>query len=290
MNENPFNLGDKKERIDIYIALTVLAFFGLLFWWLFFNNAPVEVPELAKAEIPAVVVDADGDGINDKDDKCPLIAGIAANNGCPADTDGDGIFDSKDNCPKYAGSLENKGCPEDSDGDGVHNGIDKCPNLPGILGNDGCPSDSDGDGVYDDADRCPNRPGLVANNGCPEVEIDETEQKILATAVKAVEFETGSAILKASSRASLDKIVAMMKKYPAYKLAINGHTDSQGDSDKNLALSKARAVSAKQYLISKEIRSNRIVAKGFGSRVPVDTNDTAVGRQNNRRVEFDLSY
>jgi len=118
MNENPLNLGDKKERIDIYIALTVLVFFGLLFWWLFFNNMPVETPEIPKAEIPAVVVDADGDGINDKDDQCPLIAGIPANNGCPADSDGDGIYDSKDNCPNYAGTLENKGCPLDTDGDG----------------------------------------------------------------------------------------------------------------------------------------------------------------------------
>jgi len=162
--------------------------------------------------------------------------------------------------------------------------------MVGVAENDGCPADTDGDGVYDEADRCPNRPGLAANHGCPEVKIDAVEQKILDTAVKAVEFETGSAVLKPSSRASLDKIAGMMKKYPAYKLAINGHTDSQGDASKNLALSKSRANAAKKYLVSKEIRSGRITAKGFGSKVPVDTNETAVGRQNNRRIEFDLNY
>lgn len=290
MNQDPFNLGDKKERNDFLIALAVIAFFGLLFWWLFFNTKPLEVPKLDKVKIPTVVVDADGDGVNDDKDQCPLIAGIIENNGCPADTDGDGVYDKDDHCPKYAGTLENNGCPADSDGDGIHNGIDKCPKLVGVADNDGCPSDSDGDGVYDTNDNCPNRPGLASNNGCPKIKIDDVEKEILATAVKAVEFETGSAILKPSSIATLNKIVAMMKKYPAYKISIKGHTDNQGDLDKNLVLSKARAKSAKDYLISQEIRSARINAKGFGSRVPVDTNETAEGRQNNRRIEFDLSY
>lgn len=290
MNQPPFNLGDKKERNDFLIALAVIVFFGLLFWWLFFNNKPIDLPKIVEENVPEVIVDADGDGILDKNDQCPLIAGVSANKGCPLDTDGDGIYDNKDNCPKYAGTLENKGCPADSDGDGVHNGLDKCPSIAGVSENDGCPADSDGDGIYDADDRCPNRPGLAANNGCPKIKIDETEKKILQTAVKAVEFETGSAILKKSSMVSLNKIVDMMKKYPAYKLQINGHTDNQGDQAKNLVLSKERANSAKLYLISKDISGNRINAKGFGSRVPVDTNETPEGRQNNRRIEFDLNY
>jgi len=290
MNENPLNLGDKKDRIDFYIALAVLAFFGLLFWWLFFNNGSVEAPQVAKAEIPAVVIDADGDGINDENDKCPLIAGIVANDGCPADSDGDGVYDKKDNCPNHAGTLENKGCPADSDGDGIHNGIDKCPDLAGVRINDGCPADSDGDGVYDEEDRCPNRPGLAADKGCPKIKLDATEELILSTAVQSVKFETGSSVLKPSSIASLNKLVEMMKKYPAYKLKISGHTDNQGDPQKNLALSRDRAQAAKDYLVSKNIKSSRIIAKGFGSRVPVDTNDTDAGRRNNRRIEFDPTY
>lgn len=292
MNQNPLNFKSKKDRNDFFIALAVLLFFGLLFWWLFTGNKPVDLPEVAKAKVTEVVesVDSDSDGIVDKEDRCPNIAGVAANNGCPMDTDADGVYDKDDKCPNYAGTLETNGCPPDSDGDGIHNGIDKCVNLAGVSENDGCPADSDGDGVYDVNDKCPNRPGLAANDGCPKLKLEDTERESLAAAVKAVEFETGSATLKASSSASLDKIVELMSKYSAYKLSIKGHTDNQGDAKKNLTLSDNRAEAAKAYLISKGIKANRITAKGYGSRVPIDSNETSEGRQNNRRVEFDLSY
>lgn len=292
MNNNPLNFSSKKERNDFFIALAVLTFFGLLFWWLFTGNKPIEMPEVAQAKVTEVVEDKDrdNDGIIDSNDNCPDLKGVAQNNGCPLDSDSDGVYDTDDLCPKYAGSIETNGCPPDSDGDGIHNGIDKCPNLAGVSANDGCPADSDGDGVYDANDKCPNRPGLAANDGCPKLKLDDAEKATLATAVKAVEFETGSAKLKPSSMATLDKIVAMMSKYPAYKLSIKGHTDSQGDFDKNIQLSSQRAKAAKEYLISKNIRGGRISAKGYGSRIPVDTNETPQGRQNNRRVEFDLSY
>ncbi|MFT5714760.1 MAG: OOP family OmpA-OmpF porin, partial [Flavobacterium sp.] len=57
--------------------------------------------------------DADGDGITDKDDKCPTVAGPKDNAGCPwPDTDGDSVLDKDDDCPKVAGPASNKGCPE----------------------------------------------------------------------------------------------------------------------------------------------------------------------------------
>ena len=290
MNQNPLNFSSKKERNDFLIALAVLLFFGMLFWWLFTGEKPVDLPEVAKAKVTEVVEDVDGDGIADKNDKCPNLAGVAQNDGCPMDTDGDGIYDTDDKCPNYAGSLERNGCPTDTDGDGVHDGIDRCVNLAGIAGNSGCPADTDGDGVYDTDDKCPNRPGLPANDGCPKIKLDDTEKEMLNAAVKSVEFETGSATLKASSSASLDNVVALMTKYSAYKLSIKGHTDNQGDFDKNMALSDQRAKAAKEYLISKGISSRRITAKGFGDRVPIESNETPEGRQVNRRVEFDLSY
>jgi hypothetical protein len=61
--------------------------------------------------------DTDGDGIYDKDDACPEVAGLAQFNGCP-DTDGDGIQDSEDACPEVAGLAAFNGCP-DTDGDGI---------------------------------------------------------------------------------------------------------------------------------------------------------------------------
>ncbi|TMU57469.1 thrombospondin type 3 repeat-containing protein [Flagellimonas algicola] len=83
--------------------------------------------------------DTDGDGIYDKDDPCPEIAGLEGLNGCP-DFDGDGVVDGYDACPNEAGPSENNGCPwADSDGDGIDDSIDWCPNIAGSLGNNGCP-------------------------------------------------------------------------------------------------------------------------------------------------------
>ncbi|HCQ11746.1 thrombospondin type 3 repeat-containing protein, partial [Flavobacterium sp.] len=71
--------------------------------------------------------DTDGDGIYDKDDACPEVAGLKQFNGCP-DTDADGIEDSKDACPDVAGPVEFNGCP-DTDGDGIADKDDACPEV-----------------------------------------------------------------------------------------------------------------------------------------------------------------
>jgi hypothetical protein len=68
--------------------------------------------------------DTDGDGIFDKDDACPDVAGLKEFNGCP-DTDGDGIQDSADSCPDVAGLAALNGCP-DTDGDGIADKDDEC--------------------------------------------------------------------------------------------------------------------------------------------------------------------
>jgi hypothetical protein len=90
--------------------------------------------------------DTDGDGIFDKDDACPDVAGLKEFNGCP-DTDGDGIQDSADSCPDVAGLAALNGCP-DTDGDGIADKDDECPNEAGPVSLKGCP-DTDGDGVAD---------------------------------------------------------------------------------------------------------------------------------------------
>ena len=113
--------------------------------------------------------DTDGDGIYDKNDACPEVAGLAEFNGCP-DADGDGIKDSDDACPNLAGLTAMNGCP-DSDGDGVADKDDMCPNDKGTKANNGCP-DSDGDGVADKDDMCPNEKGTKANKGCPDTDGD----------------------------------------------------------------------------------------------------------------------
>lgn len=113
--------------------------------------------------------DKDRDGIPNKDDHCPEVAGLAEFNGCP-DTDGDGIPDKEDLCPTVAGPVENNGCPwPDTDGDGVIDKDDACPAVSGPHENNGCPwPDSDGDGILDKDDACPTVPGMPEYNGCPK--------------------------------------------------------------------------------------------------------------------------
>ena len=113
--------------------------------------------------------DRDGDGVPDKDDKCPRDPGPKKLKGCP-DSDEDGIIDRRDRCPQLAGPKDLNGCP-DSDGDGVVDVDDKCPQSPGGKAMEGCP-DRDGDGVTDMQDHCPNSAGLKSLNGCPDTDGD----------------------------------------------------------------------------------------------------------------------
>jgi OmpA-OmpF porin, OOP family len=113
--------------------------------------------------------DKDNDGIYDYDDACPDAAGPAEFKGCP-DSDKDGIPDKDDNCPELAGKREFKGCP-DKDNDGVIDKDDKCPDMPGKKELGGCP-DKDGDGVADIDDACPEWAGLAKFAGCPDKDND----------------------------------------------------------------------------------------------------------------------
>lgn len=115
--------------------------------------------------------DKDQDGVKNRKDKCPEIAGPIENKGCPfPDTDGDGVPDKDDQCKDLSGPVENNGCPyPDTDGDGVVDKDDACPTVAGPAENNGCPwPDTDGDGILDKDDACPTVPGLPEYNGCPK--------------------------------------------------------------------------------------------------------------------------
>jgi outer membrane protein OmpA-like peptidoglycan-associated protein len=114
--------------------------------------------------------DRDGDGIPDKDDACPDVPGIAALKGCP-DRDGDGITDADDKCPDQYGPAEFNGCP-DRDGDKIIDKDDECPDQFGLAEFMGCP-DTDGDGTPDKYDACPTAAGPKENKGCPDRDGDK---------------------------------------------------------------------------------------------------------------------
>jgi outer membrane protein OmpA-like peptidoglycan-associated protein len=256
--------------------------------------------------------DTDGDGIYDKDDACPEVAGLEAFNGCP-DADGDGIEDGKDSCPNEAGSKEMNGCP-DADGDGIADKDDACPNEAGIAALGGCPDadgdgvadkddacpseagpaenkgcpwpDSDNDGVLDKDDQCPDVAGTVANKGCPEV--TEEVQKQLNDYARTILFDTGRASLKTESVSVFVDIIKILNEYPNAKFTVEGHTDSVGSEKLNQSLSEKRANSVRDFLVQEGIGADRLTAIGYGEAKPIATNDTRAGRAQNRRVEINL--
>ncbi|HEY9168391.1 MAG TPA: OmpA family protein [Lutibacter sp.] len=230
--------------------------------------------------------DTDGDGVIDSKDDCPTVAGLAALNGCP-DADGDGIADKDDACPNEKGTKANKGCP-DTDGDGVVDKDDACPTVAGPAANKGCPwPDTDGDGVTDNIDKCPTVAGPASNDGCPV----EPTVEVMATLneyAKTILFDTGKATFKKQAVDVLKAMTTIFKEYPQADFVIAGHTDSVGSDRSNQLLSERRAAAVRDYLISNGINADRLTTVGFGESKPVDTNNTAAGRQNNRRTEVTL--
>ena len=99
-------------------------------------------------------------------------------------------------------------------------------------------------------------------------------------------FDTGSDVIKPHSTPTLEEILAMLKDHADLKLAIEGHTDNVGDAAANQSLSEKRAAAVKAYLVSKGIEASRLESKGLGATKPKAANDTAEGRQTNRRVEL----
>lgn len=99
-------------------------------------------------------------------------------------------------------------------------------------------------------------------------------------------FEWNRAEIKPESNAILDDVVKAMNDHPTLYVRIEGHTDTSGNARHNQRLSQRRAESVLLYLKNRGIANERLSAKGFGPAVPLDSNDTADGRERNRRVEF----
>jgi outer membrane protein OmpA-like peptidoglycan-associated protein len=111
-----------------------------------------------------------------------------------------------------------------------------------------------------------------------------TEGKFSTTGIK---FDSGSDKIKPESYPVLKEIATVLKENPSVRVKIIGHTDSDGSPDKNLELSKKRAISVKNALIKEfGIEESRMETDGKGQTMPVDDNSTPQGKANNRRVEF----
>ena len=99
-------------------------------------------------------------------------------------------------------------------------------------------------------------------------------------------FDVNKSSIKPESMGALNEITKLMKEHADLKFEIDGHTDSDGNDDANMKLSQSRADAVKDQLVKMGIDESRLTAKGFGETKPLDKNDNAEGKANNRRVEF----
>jgi OOP family OmpA-OmpF porin len=101
-----------------------------------------------------------------------------------------------------------------------------------------------------------------------------------------IQFEFNSGVLKTSSYATLDKIVAEMKKDPSARFMINGHSSAEGSAAHNQSLSEDRANAVKGYLTNAGINGGNLEVKGWGESKPLSNNTSEESRSLNRRVEI----
>ncbi len=106
--------------------------------------------------------------------------------------------------------------------------------------------------------------------------------------LKNILFNTGKATLKHSSFETLNKLADLLLKNPDVRVEVSGHTDNVGSASYNKKLSKQRALAVKNYLVSRGVEQDRIVATGYGFEQPIAPNDTPEGRAQNRRVEMKI--
>jgi OOP family OmpA-OmpF porin len=200
-----------------------------------------------------------------------------------ADSDGDGVPDNLDRCPGTPGGVkvDARGCPLDTDGDGVYDYLDKCPGTPrGVkVDANGCPpeaapSDADRDGVPDSMDKCPGTPrsARVDRNGC----------WILPTVL----FDTAKWKVDSYYNPMLGEVAAVLKRNPALRMEIQGHTDSRGTARYNDWLSKMRANAVVEYFVKSGVDRDRFATVGFSATRPVASNLTVEGMTLNRRSEL----
>ncbi len=121
-----------------------------------------------------------------------------------------------------------------------------------------------------------------------ELQAQQTERGMVLT-LGDVLFDSGRAELKSGAMRTIDQLVTFLKDNPERTVNVEGYTDSVGSDNFNLGLSQRRAEAVRMALTSRGVDVTRIAARGYGESSPVASNDTAEGRQRNRRIEIVIS-
>ena len=118
--------------------------------------------------------------------------------------------------------------------------------------------------------------------------IERVGDELVVKFASGILFDVNKDSLKGAAKTGLTDFASVLKEYPKTDLSIEGHTDSDGSSGYNMKLSEARAQQVRAYLATQGVASDRMVSKGFGEDKPVADNDSAAGKQQNRRVEVKI--
>lgn len=127
-------------------------------------------------------------------------------------------------------------------------------------------------------------------NKLPGTDISYLDGRVKIILGELVYFKVGSAEINNASANNLDALADVLKKYPRTSVDLNGYTDNTGTKAINDKLSIDRANSVKSYLEGRDVKARRMLTNGYSDSNPVASNETAEGRQQNRRVEFLIYY
>jgi len=122
----------------------------------------------------------------------------------------------------------------------------------------------------------------------PDANVSQQGEALMVAFPGDVLFDTGSSSLSPGAFGRLDQLADTLNRYPDTTVIVKGHTDGAGSEQSNLVLSEQRADSVRRYLIGKGISPARVTSVGFGESMPLVTNSTVEGRQQNRRVEIEV--
>ena len=142
-----------------------------------------------------------------------------------------------------------------------------------------------GAGYYFDQQEAALRDVLL-DSGVQVKRIGESELQLIMA--QGIGFDTGRYDLSVNIFATLNGVANILNEYAKSSLIISGHTDSVGSAESNLTLSERRAESVASYLIRRNVKSGRLITRGYGERRPIASNETVAGRAVNRRVEIQI--
>ncbi len=115
-----------------------------------------------------------------------------------------------------------------------------------------------------------------------------SENELIVTLREKVLFDVNKYSLKPGAEANLSRVADVLARYPDFNIDVEGHTDNTGQETYNQWLSEKRAGTVADFIVTEGVHPDRIMVIGYGETQPVTTNETAEGRQQNRRVELHI--